>query len=424
MRGVGVGAGVGLAIVVVTLFAAEVVGASEVDPAATAEQGESPPQERSAPPDFRGSLQIRFGESNPMTAAHDVGGLSAGFVYGKYLGVDLSLDSYELFLDDTRPGWDVAKIAELSLLTIGPTVRFRYPLLDGELEPYLLAGGGVAIEEVNDRTADVQLPGDGGKKVRGFGVVGGGIDWFFAENTAVGVEGRYFIMGSESYDVEGNPGSVDLNVGIATLNLRVLYPQGPDAPPVETERGRSRFSFALRVGGALPVQTNAFPGVRASAEQPVFGTGFTTEFGATIGYDFNRWFGIDLAFENYELKLTHDELGSIGEYSVFPITVQPRVRLPGLPPRWEPYGFMGVGAELTELNDKPNFQDHTVAGGDTAVIGTFGAGLDYYFATNAALGLVGKYVISRGHDLVVDESLSGNLDSFLLSLSLKVLFGG
>lgn len=390
-------------------------------PAALASSG-SAPVER--PPDFRGSLQIRFGESNPMTAAHDVGGFSAGFVYGQYFGLDLSLDSYEFFVDDTRPDRVVAKVAEMSLLAIGPTARVRYPLLNGRFEPYVLAGGGVAVEELNDRTAGVQLPGNAGKRVRGFGVVGGGIDWFFAENTALGVEGRYFIMGSETYDVEGSPGSIDLDVGIATLNLRVLYPQGPDASPVEVERGRSRFSFALRTGGALPVHAQVFPGVRVAAEQPIFGTGFTTQFGATVAYDFNRWLGIDLAVENYEFKLTDDDLGSIGEYSVFPVTVQPRVRLPGLSSAWEPYGFVGVGAELSELNDKTNFADHTVEGGDIAFVGTVGGGIDIYFASNAALGLAAKYVISRGHELTVDEKLDGRLDTFLLSLSLKVLFGG
>lgn len=377
-----------------------------------------------APPDFRGSFQVRFGESNPMTDAHDVGGLSAGFIYGKYLGLDLSLDSYELFIDDTRPDEGAAKVAELSLLPIGPVARIRYPLFDGRLEPYLLAGGGAAIAEMNDRTEDVRLPGNAGKKVRGFGVVGLGIDYFFAENAAVGIEGRYFFMGSQDYEVEGNPGSVDLDVGIATLNLRVLYPQGSDAPAVESERSRSRFSFALRLGGALPVQEEAFPGVRAKAEQAVLGTSFTTQFGATIGYDFNRWFGIDLSVENYEYRLIHDELGPIGEYSVFPITVQPRVRFPGMPARWEPYAYAGVGAELAELNDKPIIIGHVVEGGDAAVIGTLGAGLDYYFASNAAIGLSGKYVISRGHQIQVDERLDGFLDSFLLSLGLKVLFGG
>lgn len=391
--------------------------------ASAAWAGEEPPR-ADTPPDFRGSLQVRFGESNPMTDAHDVGGLSAGFVYGKHLGLDLSLDSYELFVGDTRPDYGTAKVAELSLLPIGPVARFRYPLFDGRLEPYLLAGGGVAIAEMNDRAEDVRLPGDAGKKVRGFGVVGLGIDYFFAENAAVGIEGRYFFMGSQEYEVEGNPGSVDLDVGIATLNLRVLYPQGPGAPAVESERSRSRFSFALRLGGAMPIQEEAFPGVRAVAEQAVLGTSFTTQFGASIGYDFNRWFGIDVSVANYEYRLIDDELGPIGEYSVFPISVQPRVRLPGLPPRWEPYAYAGVGAELAELNDKPIIIGHVVEGGDTAVIGTLGAGVDYYFATNAAIGLSGRYVISRGHQIQVDDPLDGFLDSFLLGLELKVLFGG
>lgn len=125
-------------------------------------------------------------------------------MYGKYLGVDLSVDSYELFLDEIRPNWDPAKVAELSVLAIAPVVRLRYPLLGGRLEPYFLAGGGAAIEEVNDRTADTQLPGNTGRKVRGFG---GGIDYFFAENAAVGLEGRYFVMGSHGYDTDGSPGA-------------------------------------------------------------------------------------------------------------------------------------------------------------------------------------------------------------------------
>lgn len=388
---------------------------------ARAEELEQPVE----PPDFRASLQVRFGDSNPMTAAHDAGGLSAGFVYGKYLGLDLSLDSYELFLDETRPGWDQAKVAELSFLSIGPTVRVRYPMFDGLFEPYLLAGGGVAIEEVNDRTADVQLSGNVGSKLRGFGVFGVGIDYFFAENAAVGIEGRYFVMGTEEYDTEGHKGTVDLNVGIGTLSLRVLYPQGPGAPPVETERSRSRVSLALRVGGALPLHDHVFAGVRASPEQGVFGTSFTTQFGASIGYDFNRWFGLDIAVENYEYGLTSDEFGPLGEYSVFPITLQPRVRFPGLPPQWEPYGFVGVGAELAELNDKPHTADADIDGGDTAVVGTVGAGIKYYFATNATLGLAAKYVISRGHQLRINENtLSGSLDSLLVSLGLEVLFGG
>jgi hypothetical protein len=218
---------------------------------------------------------------------------------------------------------------------------------------------------------------------------------------------------------------VDLDVGIATLNLRVLYPQGPGAPAVATERTRSRFSFALRVGGALPLHEEVFPGVRASSEQPVLGAAFTTHFGASVGYDCNRWFGLDLAVENYEFKLSSEEIGALGEYSLFPVTLQPYVRFPGLPEDWAPYAFAGVGFELAELNDKPHDHGLDVYGGDTAVIGTLGAGIDYFFASNASLGLHGKYVVSQGHEIVVDgDRLSGNLDSFLLSLGLRVFFGG
>jgi len=374
---------------------------------------------------LRGSFQVRFGESNPITRAHDVAGLSAGFVYGKYLGLDLSMDSYELFLDDTRPDRPPAKVAEFSILAIGPIARVRYPLLDGRLEPYLFAGGGIAIEEVNDRTAEVQLPGDVGRRTRGFGVFGGGVEYFFAENAAVGLEGRYFVMGSQEYDTEGSKGRVDLDVGVATLGLRVLVPQEAHVPPIASPRGKPRFSAALRVGGALPLDRNVFAGIRAAPEQAVLGSSFTTQFGASVGFDFNRWLGVDLAIENYEYKLYADGIGSIGEYALFPILVQPRVRLPGLPQRWEPYVSGGVGVEIAELNDKPIESGLDLEGGDTVVVGALGAGLEYDFASNASLGLSGRYVISRGHEIAVNGArLTGNLDAFVLSLGLKVLFGG
>lgn len=379
--------------------------------------------EQEEPSDIRAQFQIRWGDSSPFSAAHDLGGVSAGIVYGRYLGFDLGLDSYEIFVNDsTAKGVD--KLAELSVLSFGPALRLRYPLFGGRLEPYVLAGGGIAIEELNDRRGDARLPGNAGKRLRPFGVFGGGIDYFFAENAAVGLEGRYFVLGSETVRDGDLTKRVDLDAGTATVNLRVLVPQGEGAPSVADSRAASRFSFAIRVGGALPIRTEAFPGVRVSAEQSILGSKFTTQFGASAGFDWTDWLSVDLSLDNYEYSLSSGEDGAVGEYSLFPILVQSRIRFPGLPERWEPYGLAGVGAEIAEVNDGSLDAKVRVGGGDVAVIGAFGIGLDYYFASNASVGLLARYFLSRGHEIEVgDERLRGNLDTFVLSLGLRVFFG-
>jgi len=58
-------------------------------------------------------------------------------------------------------------------------------------------------------------------------------------------------------------------------------------------------------------------------------------------------------------------------------------------------------------------------------IGGLGAGVEYFFASNAAVGVEAKYTISRGHVLELPDGvdLDGNFDALLLSLGLRVLFG-
>jgi len=63
---------------------------------------------------------------------------------------------------------------------------------------------------------------------------------------------------------------------------------------------------------------------------------------------------------------------------------------------------------------------------DVTLIGTFGAGIDYFVMSNVSIGCAAQYTISRGHTLQLNEgpTLQGNLDSFFLSIGLRVfLFG-
>ena len=56
-------------------------------------------------------------------------------------------------------------IGEFAMYTGMPTLRGRYPVLDGRLTPYALAGLGFGYTEFNDR------------KQPGFGVDVGGTSW-------------------------------------------------------------------------------------------------------------------------------------------------------------------------------------------------------------------------------------------------------
>jgi hypothetical protein len=50
-------------------------------------------------------------------------------------------------------------------------------------------------------------------------------------------------------------------------------------------------------------------------------------------------------------------------------------------------------------------------------------GVDYFLVRNIAVGVEGKYLIVRGHDVTVaGETSSLNLDSFVTSLGLRVYF--
>ena len=214
-------------------------------------------------------LGIRFGESNPASNAHDVVGFSLGANFTRYMGFELSGDFYELFVDTP----DFGDVGELGTLALIPQMRIRYPLLQDRLTPYLIAGVGVALTQFND----VKPPGfglaiDPGDTASLMGAVGIGFEYFFADNIALGLEGKYLMASDQTVTIEGSPQQVGMNTGIATVALRMFYPQlrphaivgsGPESP--------TRFYLGLRLGGAIPIHDQPFAGVEAEPEGPAWG---------------------------------------------------------------------------------------------------------------------------------------------------------
>lgn len=358
---------------------------------------------------------IRY-EMVPLTRAHDFIGGQLGVNFNRHVGLEVALDSYER---------KVGELSELSITGVTPQLRLRYPLFGDRLTPYLIGGMGVAITQANDGRLPVTWTnGKDGNQVAG--TVGAGIEYFIADNLALGWEFKQFISGGVDYEANGKQGRAGLTSGLMGLSLRVFYPQlDPEAAAASAAASSARLYLDLRTGGALLMHSQLFTGVDAAPEQSVFGSNFTFAFGVSLGADIGRYAAVELSVDNYEMTLSIPGTGNIGEYAVFPVLVQPRLRYPLLDGRLEPYVLLGLGAELGQANDlnatgkalDPDTQD-------IALVGAVGAGLQYFLLDNVAIGLQTKYVISRGHELhfTGQEPLSGNLDAFLLQGNVRILF--
>jgi opacity protein-like surface antigen len=360
---------------------------------------------------------VRIGESNPITKANDVASASLGANLDRYLGLELSLDGYELFLDTATQG----RVGELGVLGLLPQLRVRYPLLEDRLVPYFLGGAGVAIAQINDTNVPTTWAGGSLTSVRALGAVGGGVEYFISDDIAAGVEGKYLITGSKTLDANGTRQEIDMNAGILTFGLRLFFPEAhPDPVAFAQSRAARRFYLSARFGGGLRMPGHAFPGITTEPEQRLFGSNLAPMFAVSVGTQLDEVFDVELAGSNYELRLHAPDASGSAEYAVFPLLVQTRLHLPIADPHVDPYVLGGVGAEFVEVNDGGS-SSVVLDGNGVAVVGALGAGLDYFVTRDIAFGLEAKYVISRGHTLEVDGGapLRGDLDALLLSLGVR-----
>lgn len=365
----------------------------------------------------RAYLGLRIGESNPITKANDVASVSLGANFDRYLGLEFSVDGYELFIDEASKG----NVAELGVLGLLPQIRLRYPLLGDRLVPYLLGGGGLAIAQINDAVVPTTWAGGGLTSVRAMGVVGAGIEYFIAGDIAAGVEGKYLVTGSKTVDANGNRQEVDMNVGVLTFGLRMFYPElHPEPEAFTASRAAWRFYLSARFGGALRIAGSAFPGVDTEPEQSFLGSNFAPLFAVSVGARLGEVLDLELSGSSYELRLAVPDAAGTAEYAVFPLLAQGGLHLPVENARLDPYVLAGVGAEVVEVNDASGSAGE-LDGNGVAAIGALGAGIDYFVTRNVAFGLEAKYVISRGHTLQIDggEPLRGDLDALLISLGVR-----
>jgi len=120
----------------------------------------------------------------------DVIGLLAGMNFNKYVGAELSMDRYEFILDSPKG----EKAAEYSVSPFLALVRLRYPMLNDRLIPYVLGGGGVGFVQVDDKFPPIGSTSLKNNDFSPVGALGGGLEYFIANNLAVGGEAKYLFQ--------------------------------------------------------------------------------------------------------------------------------------------------------------------------------------------------------------------------------------
>jgi opacity protein-like surface antigen len=153
------------------------------------------------------------------TTIEQVVGVSAGVNINRYLGVELAGDGWErnMRLDRT--------VGEFAIYTVAPFLRLRYPMLDGGVTPYALVGVGVGYTEFNDRKRpgfDVDV---GGKSWGVAGGIGGGVDYFVANNIAIGLEMKYLVLRNQDIRFNGRRRALDLDTVLVSAGIRFLFPE-------------------------------------------------------------------------------------------------------------------------------------------------------------------------------------------------------
>jgi hypothetical protein len=91
-------------------------------------------------------------------------GGALGLDFGRYLGVEVTFEGYETNLEMKGVG----SMTEYTVYAVVPQARLRYPLLDGRLVPYLLAGvGAPSASPMTLPKRRGEVPGVGRVRARG-----------------------------------------------------------------------------------------------------------------------------------------------------------------------------------------------------------------------------------------------------------------
>jgi opacity protein-like surface antigen len=353
------------------------------------------------------------------TTLQDIYGVTLGVDLTPHLGVELLGDWFQPTLKHNG-----RSIGEYGIATLMPQGRLRFPILDGQLVPYVVGGLGASRAEFNDRK-----PGGFGLSVHGSdwgftAAAGVGAEWFVASNIAIGAEVRYVHFAGHEFEIGGRTQGLNLDSLVTTVTARLYFdgPPRPTADPAPSMAGP--FYVGARVGGARTLHRRQ---IRSGIDAPtsISGAGgFDQLFGFDIGVDVTPHLGVEISAEGWDPDLSSPGVGRFGEYGIYSFLPQLRFRVPMLDGRLVPFALAGVGLGFAESKDgKPPASRIMKEAKDYSWEAGIGVGIEYFVVRNITVGVQGKYVYNRDHSFRLngtDEKV--NLDALLLSTGIKVYF--
>jgi len=353
---------------------------------------------------FRWYFHLKARDTNSLTGVHDYFGFGLGANLNRYFGVELSGDRFEIF-PEYRDGRDLGEYGVFALM---PQFRARYPLFGDRLVPYVLAGGGIAFTDFNDRKEPTFFYSVKDEPLTWVGTLGAGVEYFLDDNISIGVEFKYLFAGDQKLRVAGVAHKFNASTPLTSIGVRLYYPELRPAPLADAgESTPTRLYVGMRAGIAIPTDTDLTSEIEARPVPAALGGVAGKYFGFGLGLDLNRYVGVELIAEGFEVVLARKGLGSAGEYAIYTVVPQLRLRYPIEGGRLVPYGIIGVGLGHAEWNDrKQRTGRNGVKAKDDSLAAVVGAGIEYFVTRNIAFGLESKYLYSPGHEITVKGSRS------------------
>ena len=370
--------------------------------------------------EVRSYLHLKFRDTDNRTGVHDYYGFGVGANFNRYFGLELSGDRFEI--QPKVKG--IGTIGEYGVFALMPQLRVRYPLFGDRLVPYVIGGGGIGFTDFNDRKPPAFGLTVQNESTTPVATLGAGVEYFIADNIAFTAEFKYLFAGRQTLKVAGADHTVNPSNPLASLGLRMFYPELRPTPAAELrEPAPLRLYFDGRIGFAVPTQTDQGDGIEFRPVPPAYFGELAQYFGIAFGVDIGRYLGVELGAEGYEVSLAVRGVGTVVEYAFYAVMPRLRLRYPLGDGRLVPYALAGVGLGHTEDNDKkPHGAGFDIQANTNAVAATGGVGLDYFITKNIALGVQTKYLYSPGHRITISpgHSTTATLQALVVAFGLRV----
>lgn len=325
----------------------------------------------------------------------------------------------------------LGKVREFSNITLLPSARFRLPIDGGPWVPWLSAGAGWSMNDVNDdANSRVNLEGDESTVA---GSVAVGLDYFISSNVALGlsVQGLIYPDQNATFTYRNANNRItrraqdEFNLSsINTLAHIRLFPGQQGSPdgkknrtflfadegPFDTDEVRL---YLYLFGGHTQQFANDFGGP-LTLEAP---GDFNATLGGALGINIDRHWGAEIQLMNTDPNMEGSPYGKIAEVSNFTVLPMARFRWPFLGGRLVPSIRAGVGYATFEINDKRGWVDvlnfngtaarsvHTpaVSVQSPSVAGSVQPALEYFLNHNLSIGVSLPLYLYPNADTTVKE---------------------